>query len=451
VEIIRRRVDELIKDPENRRIHDSRGIDAIKESLKEFGQQTPIVVDPKGKVVKGNGTLEAASQLGWKEIDTIPTKLRGRKQREYAIADNRTGDLSRWDTEKLVADLQQPDFAVPGFSSADISKMVRLVSEAAGLGGKAIEDEVPEPPANPVTKPGDLWRLGDHRVLCGDCRIAADVSRLLGGVGVNVGFTSPPYASQRKYDESSGFEPVSSDDFVRWFEAVQANVAQHLTPDGSWFVNIKPSCEGGQRLLYVIDLVLAHVREWGWRLVDELAWCRTSTPGYFPNRFKNGWEPVYHFSRNHDLKFRPLNVAQAPKGDVKAALVYDDVMTAGRQSGFTAEGSGGGPGFVKSKNFDQALPSNVINVSGVERNIAHTAAFPVGLPAFFISAFSDSGDVVLDSFIGSGTTLIAAAQIGRRGYGLELSPGYCDVIIERWEKLTGGKAKRGKRRRRRAP
>jgi len=130
MQIIRRRVDELAKDPKNRRLHDSRNIEAIKESLKEFGQQKPIVVDPKDKVVAGNGTLEAASQLGWTEIDTVSTKLRGVKQRRYSAADNRTAELAKWDVEGLVKDHKHPDYRVPGFTSGDIQRMTKKASEA---------------------------------------------------------------------------------------------------------------------------------------------------------------------------------------------------------------------------------------------------------------------------------------------------------------------------------
>ncbi len=122
-------IEQLTKDPHNRRRHTSRDITATRESLKEFGQVTPIVVDAKGKVVKGNGTLEAAIQLGWKSIKVIRTKLRGRKQRRYAVADNRTGELAGWHVEDLIGDLRQPNFTVPGFSDGDVARMVRKAGD----------------------------------------------------------------------------------------------------------------------------------------------------------------------------------------------------------------------------------------------------------------------------------------------------------------------------------
>lgn len=128
------------------------------------------------------------------------------------------------------------------------------------------------------------WVIGRHCLICGDCRDAATVARLLDGARVNVAITSPPYASQRTYDPSSGFQPIPPDDYVAWFGEVARNIESVLAPDGSYFLNIKEHSEDGERSLYVKDLVLAHKREWGWRFVDESAGgirrtaCRASGP-----------------------------------------------------------------------------------------------------------------------------------------------------------------------------
>jgi site-specific DNA-methyltransferase (adenine-specific)/site-specific DNA-methyltransferase (cytosine-N4-specific) len=250
------------------------------------------------------------------------------------------------------------------------------------------------------------------------------------GEEIGIGFTSPPYASQRVYDESSGFKPIPPDEYVDWFEPVQAGVREHLADDGSWFVNIKEHCDDGQRSLYVKDLTIAHVRGWGWRFVDEFCWQRLSLPGAYPNRFKNYWEPVFHYAQSPRIAFNPDAVCH--EFDSAGAITCDEVAMAGRSSGYTKTGSNGGPGFVKSKNRASALPSNIISVSGVEHGTGHAAAFPVALPVFFVKAYTDPGGIVFDPLMGSGTTLIAAAQEGRRGYGCEISPGYCDIIRRRW-------------------
>lgn len=432
-------ISDLACDPANVRAHDSKNLDAINGSLQRFGQQKPIVVDGKGIVIAGNGTLTAARALGWDAINIVRTELAGSEATAYAIADNRTAELAEWDDEALakqLSALQIEDEALveaAGFTDAELTA---LVDEVMGITeGNTDPDEVPEVPEEPTAQLGQIWQLGDHRVMCGDSTSAEDVAALMDGQKASTAFTSPPYASQRSYDEASSFSTIKPDDYVNWFDAVQANVSEHLAPDGSWFVNIKEHCDGGQRSLYVKDLTLAHVRSWNWLFVDEFCWQRVGLPGGYPNRFKNGWEPVFHFCRSPGIKFRPDNVSH--DFDSSGAITCDEAVRMGRQTGMTHEGSNGGPGFVKSKNRDRALPSNVLSLSCVERGVNHPAMFPVGLPEFFIKAYSDKGDITYDPFIGSGTTLIACEQTGRKCFGMELSPLYCDVIIKRWEDFTG--------------
>ena len=133
-----------------------------------------------------------------------------------------------------------------------------------------------------------------HALICGDSRDQGVVARLLDRVRVNIAITSPPYAQQREYDKSSGFTPILPEHYAEWFRPVAANIASVLASDGSYFLNIKPHAEDGERSLYVMDLVLAHKRQWGWRFVDEFCWRKTDNgvPGGWNNRFKNAWEPV---------------------------------------------------------------------------------------------------------------------------------------------------------------
>jgi len=435
-------VAELVNDPANVRKHSGKNLDAIKGSLARFGQQKPIVVGPDGVVVAGNGTLEAAKALGWKKIDAVKTGLKGSDRTAFAIADNRTSELAEWDDAALAEQLSalaiddEELLAAAGFDEAELEK---LISETIGL-EDIVEDEAPEPPADPVTKAGDLWTLGEHRVLCGDCRIPSDVSALLGGTKINVAFTSPPYASQRKYDESSGFKPIRPGDYVEWFEAVQANVAEHLADDGSWFVNIKEAADDGWKQSYVKRLVLRHVDDWEWGWVEEYCWPRPALP-LNPNmsrRFKNGWESVYHFATARNYYFAPGEVRHESDG----IFSYADQKAAGKMVGGTTQGIGGGIMSPVNAGSGMAFPSNVLSNMGGARVVGHSAAFPVALPVFFVKAFSREGGSVFDPFLGSGTTLIAAEQLGRKCYGIEISPAYCDVIVERWQNLTGKKAKR---------
>lgn len=271
---------------------------------------------------------------------------------------------------------------------------------------------------------------GEHRLLCGDSTSEADVTRLMDGASANAVFTSPPYASQREYDTSTEFRPIPPDEYVDWYAAIQAPIAAHLARDGSYFLNIKEHCEDGQRSLYVKDLTLAHVREWGWRFVDEFCWTRAGVPGGWNNRFKNGWEPVFHFSRQQEIKFRPDAVSH----ETEHAFDYSPA------NGKSVSGSGL-LGKEHGARFREgvARPSNVLQVGtgGARTTGEHPAAFPVGLPAFFIQAYSDAGDVVYEPFGGSGTTLIASERLERRCYALEISPRYCDVVLRRYEAETG--------------
>ena len=271
-----------------------------------------------------------------------------------------------------------------------------------------------------------------HKVICGDSRDPATWAALCERERERVAIvvTSPPYASQRKYDETSGFKPIRPEDYGAWWEPVQALVAQYLAPDGSFFLNIKEHCEDGQRSLYVKDLVLAHVRKWGWHFVDELCWVKPGYPGENLGRFKNGWEPIFHFTRAPGHKHRPDAVAH----ESDDAMVYEPER---RQS---MSGVGWHQKAPALTERGLARPSNVLhmNAGKTASAISHSAAYPVGLPTFFILAFSDEGDIVLDPFGGSFTTLIAASKHGRRARIMEISPAYCDVGRKRYSAWARG-------------
>jgi len=256
------------------------------------------------------------------------------------------------------------------------------------------------------------------------------MARLCGPDRINVAFTSPPYASQRKYDEASGFKPIPPDEYVAWWEPVQANVRKHLADDGSFFLNIKPHCEDGERVLYVFDLVLRMRRGWGWQFVDEFAWVHGGTPMDVERRFKNGFEPVYQFASEYAFKFNPKDVrheSESVPGSY-AKKKRGRIDTAGTQGGEKAGDIFANP----DKGAGLAYPSNVISCGKNSDAAGHAAAFPIGLPSFFIRAFSDPGDVILDPFMGSGTTCIAAENHGRRSLGCEISAKYAGVILQRY-------------------
>lgn len=299
---------------------------------------------------------------------------------------------------------------------------------------------------------------GRHKLICGDARDGEAVRRLFVAAQATVVVTSPPYAKQREYDPMSGFQPIPPEEYLAWYRDVAANIETVLAADGSYFLNIKAHAEDGERHTYVMDLVLAHKRQWGWRFVDEFCWRKTDegVPGGWKNRFKNAWEPIYHFSRQRAIKFRPEAVGhlsedcfdyspENPKSRSGSGLLGTGPRgrAAGMKHGFHADGrSGMGARARAEVDYDGrhrglARPSNVIEAKTESWQGAHSAPFPRALPEFFVQAFSDPGDVVFDPFLGSGTTMAAAARLDRLGYGVEISPAYCDVILRRMMKLLG--------------
>ena len=409
----------------------------LRASVQRFGLVQPIIVNERtGNVVGGHQRLKVLTAEGVDEVDVVVVDLPSSEERALNVALNNphiSGEFSD-DLGPLLQQIAEDEPELFEALRLDELDFFADEDEPEPEGGAQSDDFDADEDLPVVTRRGDVWVMGDHRLICGDCREPDDVRTLLGGDKVNIAFTSPPYASQRKYDEASGFKPIHPDEYVEWFEAVQANVGAHLADDGSWFVNIKAHCQDGQRHLYVHDLVLAHVRRWGWRFVDELCWRdkKNGVPGGWNNRFKDAWEPVFHFSRNASIRFNPL----------ANGTVSDAVFDYSADTAKTATGSG----LLGVKATDErrgiARPSNVIEIAAASTG-KHSAAFPVDLPAWFIRAYSNPGDLILDPFMGSGTTIIACEKEGRRGYGTEISPRYCDIIVRRWEAYTGKQATLG--------
>jgi DNA modification methylase len=299
-------------------------------------------------------------------------------------------------------------------------------------------DAVPDAPAQPVTNAGDVWQLGNHRITCGSCRDSKDVGRLLAGAKINLAFTSPPYAAQRTYDESSGFKPIDPDHYVQWYADVAANIHSNLADDGSYFCNIKEHAEDGVRHTYVKRLLLTHLDAWGWRWVDEFCWIRQGIPGDAEGmgRFRNAWESIFWFSKNKRPKFNPKAVRHVSEG----AFSYADQLAAGKTIGAKNQGAGSASNSPVGHGHGLAYPSNVLDLKQKAETLGHAAAFPVVLPEFFIKAYTDEGDAVFDPFMGSGSTLMAAEKNDRICYGTEISPAYVDVIVNRWQAFTGRQA-----------
>jgi DNA modification methylase len=440
-------------------------VDKVAASVKEFGWRQPIVVDDDGVIIAGHTRLLAAQKLELGEVPVhVAAGLSVAQVKALRIMDNRSHQEATWDMELLVPEFAEleamsVDLLVTGFDAAEIDRILGVPDVIPSVGTDA--DAVPDVPIDPTTRTGDVWALGDHRVMCGDCRDYGDISRLFGNVKANLVFTSPPYASQREYDQSSGFKPIQPDEYVEWYRDVAGNVQTVIADDGSYFLNIKPSADGLDTYLYVFDLIIAHVREWRWHFATEFCWERNGVPKSVTQRFKNQFEPVYQFAMNR-WKMRPDDVRHASDNvPVAGGLGSGDTGWGAKQGGTGSSSVSGSFGAAKKRkngvngcSMDEvqgtnwqpgeyigpgmAYPGNRLpTFVNSHTATGHTAAFPVGLPDFFIRAYTDAGDVVFDPFMGSGSTLIAAEQTGRKGMGTEISPKYIDVIVKRWQEFTG--------------
>lgn len=388
---------DLSADPANVRKHSERNIETIVASLRRFGQQKPIVVDKSGVVRAGNGTLEAARRLGWDSIDAHVSELTGSEMTAYAIADNRTAELAEWDEASLAATLEGLQFddaellEAAGFDEDELAEMLADVEiDGDGTTGEIEEDDVPEPPVDPITKPGDLWILGRHRVLCGDSTKAEDVGRLMDGKRAEMMFTDPPYG----VNYEGGHFHSGDVNIKRKREKLAADATAQIYFD---FLPVALSVVDGPCYMWFAGSkardVYNAVHESKCEVHALIIWHKTNATYAAMNaQYKQRHEPCLYFK---------------PKGSTL------------RWCGETTEAT------VWSQDRD-----------GI--NEFHPTQKPVALAAKAMG--NHEASIVLDMFCGSGSTLIAAEQLGRTCYGMEISPQYCDVIVKRWENLTGEKA-----------
>lgn len=422
---------DLIPNPRNWRTHPKKQQDAMKSILAEIGYADALlaVETPEGLMLV-DGHLRAETtpdtevpvlvlDLTMAEADKMLTVLD-----PVAAMAGRNDDI----LSSLLSGMKESGDVLTGMVwPGDVLAGLLKSAKASTEKNDELEQPTPEPPQEAKAQRGDLIIMGNHRLLCGDSMNPEDVALVLGGRKINVAVTSPPYASQRKYDEASGFKPVKPDDYVNWYESIAKSVFTHLAPDGSYFLNIKEHCEDGQRHLYVTDLLQAHVRQWGWSWVDTFCWkdTKNGVPGGWNNRFKDAWEPVFHFSNGKKIKFDPhVNGKQS-----------ENVFNYKENRVKSTSGSGFVGPHTDTSRAGVARPSNVIELPAGGTG-EHSAQFPAELPAWFIRAFSDANDLVFDPFMGSGSTLIAAENEGRHGFGIEISPKYVDVCVMRWQNLT---------------
>ena len=235
----------------------------------------------------------------------------------------------------------------------------------------------------------------------------------------------PPYADQRKKNYG-GIHPNA---YVDWFVPRAHALQSCLTTDGSFVLNIKEKVLGGERHTYVIELILALKRQ-GWLWVDEYCWHKKNCyPGKWPNRFRDSWERLLHFTMSKHFKMRQKSVMSQMGGWRESRL--KNLSSTDRTRDNSRNGNGFGKKVENWIGRDMAYPTNVLHLSTECGYRGHPAAFPLSLPNWFIRLFTDSGDTVLDPFAGSGTTLVAASELDRQGIGIDTSLEYCNVMRKR--------------------
>jgi site-specific DNA-methyltransferase (adenine-specific) len=377
---------------QNPRVNDA-AVDAVAASIRAFGVRQPLVVDEQDVIIVGHTRYKAALKLGMTEVPVhVAVGLTPEQARAYRIADNQTATLSQWDDGKLVEELMALqtagfDLDLTGFSAEDLSRLLA----SGGTEPQADPDDVPEPPAEPETRPGDLWLLGKHRLLCGDATKTEDFARLMDNTAADLLLTDPPYGVN----------------YVGRTQAEMTIANDDLADDNQY----------RSFLATAFRTTLDHVRPGG---------------GFY----------VWHA----DVRGLPVRLAAGDAGmQVRQCLVWvKQTMVLGRQDYQWRHEPclyGWRDGAAHTWLGDRSQ-TTVLEFDRPSRNGDHPTAKPVDLFRYLVANSCPPGGRILDPFGGSGTTLVAAELVGRIAYLMELDPAYVDVAVRRWEAVTGQTAER---------
>jgi len=399
----------------NARTHSRKQIRQIADSISRFGFVNPILIDDAGEIIAGHGRVEAAKLLGIAAVPVLRlSHLSDAEKRAYVLADNRIAQQAGWDREILAIELQgliDLDFEVEftGFSTADIDIVLDAAAEAQD-GPPTAEDEVPDAPnaAATVSRPGDLWALGAHRLLCGNALDPAAYQALMAGELAEMVFTDPPYnvpidghvsghgrVRHREFAMASG--EMSEDDFTAFLRTVFERLAG-VSRDGA------------------IHFICMDWRHMGEMLVAGRAVCSELKNLVVWNKTNAGLGSFYR--SKHELVF-VWKIGTAPHVNTF------DLGQHGRH---------------RTNVWDYA-GVNTMRTGRLEELAMHPTVKPVAMVADAIKDCSRRKGIILDPFMGSGTTLIAAERTGRWARGIELDPVYVDVAVRRWQSYTGKAAR----------
>jgi DNA modification methylase len=375
-----RPIAELIPYARNARTHSDAQVAQIAGSIREFGFTNPILVDGRNGVIAGHGRLLAARKLQMKDVPVIELGgLSEAQRRAYILADNKLALNAGWDDAMLAAEVSDlvalgVDLGLSGFEAGEVEELL-----ASQQDGSSFPDEAPEPPLTPVSRVGDVWLLGDHRLLCGDACKPDDVGRVLGGALADMVFTDPPYNVDYRAGKHSA---IANDDLGSGFGAfLQAACAAFLPlTKGSVYICMSSSELG--TLKHAFEAAGGH---WSTFIV----WAK--------NAFTLG-------RSDYQRQYEPILYGW-PKG-------VDRFWCGARDQGDV---------------WPHDRPA---------KNDLHPTMKPIALVEQAIRNSSKTRDLVLDPFGGSGTTLMAAEATGRKAALIELEPAYCDVIVRRWQEAT---------------
>lgn len=404
---------DLLPDPNNARTHDEKNLQAIKDSLQNFGQRKPIVITQDNVVVAGNGTLEAAKALEWETIQCVrvPADWNENQIKAFAIADNRTAELANWDQSVLEKQLEELEKS--GFEVAELGFEV---PELPIQDIEVEEDSVPDVPENPRSKTGDKWQLGKHTLVVGDSTKEATLRLALGERQADLILTDPPYnvayeggtkeALTIENDDMGDeqFKAFLQDFFNASYEIVKEGAPIYVFhADGSGNAFRETFIKSGfllkQILIWVKDSLVLSRQDYNWQHEPILY----------------GWKPgAGHKWYGPYTNTTVLDFEENLEGKTKAELVE----------------------FIE--NIFEA--STIVREKRPRRNDLHPTMKPLALVSKLLKNSMSQKDVVLDPFAGSGATLIAAEQLGVASANVEMDPRYADVIIQRWEILTGQEA-----------
>ena len=430
MKIVKRKINDVTPYENNPRLNDD-AVDAVARSLQEFGWQQPIVVDNAGVIIVGHTRWKAAMKLGLKEVPVhVATDLTEVQVKAYRLADNQTATIATWDYDLLpieIGQLQDLGFDLPvlGFSEDALAEIM----DPGVTDGLTDPDAVPEPPDEAITKPGDIWMLGDHRLMCGDSGSEADLDRLLDGAGIDLVAMDPPYNVKVEPRSSTAIAAglSSHPDLSKKMHHQGFDVARGATDPKKARKKMRPKDRPLEN-----DFVTGEAFDQ--MLIDWFGNAsRVLKPGgsfYIWGGYANlGNYPA-------PLKASGLYFSQGIVWDKQHPVLTRKDFMGAFEICFYGWKEGAGHKFYGPNNATDLWHVKKVN----PQSMIHLTEKPVELAVRAIQYSSQMGDNVLDLFGGSGSTLIACEQTGRKAFLMELDTLYCDVIVSRWEQFTDRKA-----------